>query len=99
MHAGLPHHPVANVLPVRPFNQALLGPFAEHTGVSWHSLAVLAAWGAAGTLVAIWRFRWAPGRSDPPVQSSAGPAQLPVHCWLACTRRTPSAKRFVLLFW
>ena len=47
MHAGLPHHPVANVLPVRPFNQALLGPFAEHTGVSWHSLAVLAAWGAA----------------------------------------------------
>jgi ABC-2 type transport system permease protein len=51
---------VANVLPVRPFSQALLGPFAEHTGVSWHSLAVLAAWGAAGTLVAIWRFRWAP---------------------------------------
>ena len=51
---------VANMLPVRPFNQALLGPFAEHTGVNWHSLAVLAAWGAAGTLVAIWRFRWAP---------------------------------------
>ncbi len=51
---------VANVLPVRPFNQALMGPFAEHTGVSWHSLAVLAAWGAVGTLIAIRRFRWAP---------------------------------------
>jgi len=51
---------VSGLLPVRPFNQALLGPFAEHTGVSWHSLAVLAGWGAAGTLVAIRRFRWDP---------------------------------------
>jgi ABC-2 type transport system permease protein len=51
---------VASILPVRPLNQALLGPFAEHTGVNWHSLAVLAAWGAAGTLIAIRRFRWDP---------------------------------------
>jgi len=51
---------VAGLLPVRPLNQALLGPFAEHTGVNWHSLAVLAAWGAAGTLIALRRFRWAP---------------------------------------
>lgn len=51
---------VANVLPVRPFNQALLGPFAQHTGLNWHSLAVLAAWGAAGALIAIRRFRWEP---------------------------------------
>lgn len=51
---------VAGLLPVRPLNQALLGPFAQHTGVNWHSLAVLAAWGAAGTLIAIRRFRWAP---------------------------------------
>ena len=51
---------VSGLLPVRPLNQALLGPFAQHTGVNWHSLAVLAAWGAIGTLVAIRRFRWAP---------------------------------------
>jgi ABC-2 type transport system permease protein len=51
---------VASVLPVRPLNQALLGPFAEHTGVNWHSLAVLAGWGAIGTVVAIRRFRWEP---------------------------------------
>ena len=52
---------VANVLPVRPFNQALLGPFAGHSGVR-----LATAWpcwppGApTGTLVAIRRFRWAP---------------------------------------
>ena len=51
---------VASVLPVRPFNQALLGPLAQHTGLNWHSLAVLAAWGAIGALVAIRRFRWEP---------------------------------------
>jgi ABC-2 type transport system permease protein len=51
---------VASMLPVRPFNQALLGPFAQHTGVNWHSLAVLAVWGVVGALVAIRRFRWAP---------------------------------------
>jgi ABC-2 type transport system permease protein len=50
----------AGILPVRPFNQALLGPFAEHTGFAWHDLAVLAIWGAAGALVAIRRFRWSP---------------------------------------
>jgi ABC-2 type transport system permease protein len=51
---------VAGLLPVRPLNQALLGPFAEHTGFNWHSLAVLAVWGAAGTLIALRRFRWDP---------------------------------------
>ena len=52
----------ASMLPVRPFNEALLGPLARHTGLNWHSLAVLAAWGAVGTVVAIWRFRWEPRR-------------------------------------
>ncbi|MEV4107880.1 ABC transporter permease [Nonomuraea sp. NPDC049695] len=45
---------VSDVLPVRPFNQALF------TGPTWHSLAVLAVWGLAGALVAIRRFRWDP---------------------------------------
>jgi ABC-2 type transport system permease protein len=51
---------VSGALPVRPFNQALLGPFAEHTGFDWHSLGILLAWGAVGTLIALRRFRWEP---------------------------------------
>ncbi len=51
---------IAGALPVRPFNQALLGPFAQHNGFGWKDLGVLAAWGAVGVLVAIRRFRWDP---------------------------------------
>jgi|HubBroStandDraft_5_1064220.scaffolds.fasta_scaffold01681_6 ABC-2 type transport system permease protein len=51
---------IAGWLPVRPFNEALMGPFAHHTGADWSDLAVLAAWGAIGALVAIRRFRWDP---------------------------------------
>jgi ABC-2 type transport system permease protein len=59
IHSGL----VAGVtaaLPVRPFNEALLGALAQHTGFAWKSLGVLLAWGAAGAVVAIRRFRWEP---------------------------------------
>ena len=38
---------IAGWLPVRPFNEALTGPFAEHSGPSWRHLGVLAAWGVA----------------------------------------------------
>ncbi len=48
-------------LPVRPFNEALTGPLARHTGADWRHLAVLAAWGAVGAVVAVRRFRWDPG--------------------------------------
>ena len=51
---------ITDALPVRPFNQALLGPFAQHSGFDWKSLGVLAVWGAAGAVVAIRRFRWDP---------------------------------------
>ena len=51
---------VSGALPVRPFNQALLGPFAQHTGPDWRNLGVLLAWGAAGAFVAVRRFRWDP---------------------------------------
>ena len=51
---------ISGALPVRPFNLALMGPFAQHTGFDWESLGVLLAWGAAGTLIAIRRFRWDP---------------------------------------
>jgi ABC-2 type transport system permease protein len=51
---------VASWLPVRPFNEALMRPFAEHAGPDWRQLAVVAAWGLAGALAGIRRFRWDP---------------------------------------
>jgi ABC-2 type transport system permease protein len=44
----------------RPFNEALTGPLSRHTGADWRHLAVLAAWGVAGAIVAVRRFRWDP---------------------------------------
>jgi ABC-2 type transport system permease protein len=46
---------------VRPFNEALLGAFAQQAGVAWRELAVLLLWGGVGALVAVRRFRWDPG--------------------------------------
>ena len=51
---------VSGWLPVRPFNEALTGAFAQHTGADWRDLAVLAAWGVVGAGVAVRRFRWDP---------------------------------------
>ena len=51
---------IAGWLPVRPFNEALTGPLAAHTGTDWRHLAVLAAWGGVGAVVAVRRFRWDP---------------------------------------
>jgi ABC-2 type transport system permease protein len=51
---------ISGALPVRPFNEALLAPFAQHAGLDWKNLGVLLAWGTAGALIAIRRFRWNP---------------------------------------
>jgi ABC-2 type transport system permease protein len=51
---------IAGLFPVRPFNQALIGPFARHQGFDWPHLAVLLVWGVAGALIAVRRFRWDP---------------------------------------
>ena len=51
---------VSGWLPVRPFNEALTGAFAQHAGADWRDLAVLAAWGVLGAGVAVRRFRWDP---------------------------------------
>jgi ABC-2 type transport system permease protein len=51
---------IAGWLPVRPFNEALTGPFDQHAGADWRHLSVLAAWGVIGALVAVRRFRWVP---------------------------------------
>ena len=40
--------------------EALMGPFAQHSGFDWKNLGVLLAWGAVGALIAIRRFRWDP---------------------------------------
>jgi ABC-2 type transport system permease protein len=59
IHSALLNN-IAGWLPVRPFNQALTGPFAQHVGADWRDLGVLAIWGGIGAMVAIRRFRWAP---------------------------------------
>ena len=51
---------VTAALPVRPFNDALLAGFSADSGIPWRNLGVLLCWGAAGSLVAIRRFRWDP---------------------------------------
>src|SRR5262249_56412056 len=51
---------VTGWLPIRPFNEALTGPLSRHTGADWRHLAVLAAWGVIGAIVAVRRFRWDP---------------------------------------
>jgi ABC-2 type transport system permease protein len=51
---------IAGFLPVRPFNEALLRAFAQHSGLDWGALGVLLAWGAVGGVVALRRFRWLP---------------------------------------
>ncbi|CAL9411240.1 ABC transporter permease [Streptomyces althioticus] len=51
---------IAGLLPVKPFNDAMLAPFAQGAGFQWRELAVLAAWGVVGALIAVRRFRWDP---------------------------------------
>ena len=54
---------IGAVFPVRPFAAALLAAYNPHTtgsGLRWGDLAVLAAWGVAGLVFAMLRFRWLP---------------------------------------
>ncbi|MFJ8955017.1 ABC transporter permease [Streptomyces sp. NPDC102381] len=60
IHAGT-LNTVAGLLPVRPFNEALLAAMTGASGgYGWKQLAVLAAWGVLGAVVAVRRFRWDP---------------------------------------
>jgi ABC-2 type transport system permease protein len=57
---------VASVFPVKPLFESLLAAFdptATGIGVDWGDLAVVAAWGVAGAVVALRTFRWSPRRS------------------------------------
>jgi ABC-2 type transport system permease protein len=54
---------VADVFPVRHLQQALLKAFNPYTtgaGFAWRDLLIIALWGAAGLVIAVRRFGWAP---------------------------------------
>jgi len=54
---------VADVFPVRHLQQALLkafNPYTTGTGFAWRDLLIIAIWGAAGLVIAVRRFGWAP---------------------------------------
>jgi ABC-2 type transport system permease protein len=56
---------IGAVFPVQPLFDALLiafDPFTSGVGFAWADLAVVAAWGVGGALVALARFRWVPRR-------------------------------------
>lgn len=56
---------VGDLFPVKHLFEAVLtafDPSTTGTGIAWGNLAVIAAWGALGALVAVRRFRWAPRR-------------------------------------
>lgn len=59
IHSGVLNK-IAGLLPVKPFNDAMLAPFAHDGGFQWKQLAVLAAWGVIGALIAVRSFRWDP---------------------------------------
>ncbi len=60
----LPHWLIdVGIFPVRALADALLAAYNPHTtgsGLRWGDLAVLAAWGAAGLIIAMRRFSWLP---------------------------------------
>jgi ABC-2 type transport system permease protein len=61
----LPHWliDVGKIFPVHALADALLAAYNPHTtgpGLRWGDLAVLAAWGAAGLVIAMRRFSWLP---------------------------------------
>ena len=56
---------VASVFPIRPFFEAFFAawdPATSGAGFEWGHLAVVAAWGVAGLVLAIRFFRWTPRR-------------------------------------
>jgi ABC-2 type transport system permease protein len=57
---------IASVFPVAHLNNALFKAFDPATtgsGIAAKDLLILAAWGAAGLIIALWRFSWSPQSS------------------------------------
>ena len=76
---------VGSSFPLKHFANALgdaFNPFLSGSGFAWGDLAVMAAWGLGGVLVALWRFSWEPyaeGRgggavAEPPAAATDAPA-------------------------
>lgn len=91
---------IADLFPLKPYTDALktqFDPFEEGSGWDPAALAIVAAWGVAGTLVAVWAFRrqpravrtHAPGVAGPAARAKTG-APGP-----ASTAGRPSASRLV----
>ncbi|MEU6393001.1 ABC transporter permease [Streptomyces sp. NPDC046939] len=59
VHAELLNN-VAGLLPVKPFNDAIMAAFTQGSEFQWKELGVLAAWGVIGALIAVRSFRWDP---------------------------------------
>jgi ABC-2 type transport system permease protein len=54
---------IGYVFPVHPLAAALLAAYNPHTtgsGLNWGYLAIMAAWGVAGLVIAVRRFSWLP---------------------------------------
>jgi ABC-2 type transport system permease protein len=50
----------ADLFPIRHFFEAFFGAYVTGSGFAWDHLAVVAAWGAGGLLLAVRYFRWTP---------------------------------------
>ncbi len=54
---------IAGVFPVRHLSDALFKAFDPATtgiGIAWTDLLILAVWGIAGLVIALWQFSWSP---------------------------------------
>jgi ABC-2 type transport system permease protein len=54
---------IGSIFPLKHFANALgdaFNPFLPGSGFAWDDLAVMAVWGVAGVVVALWRFSWEP---------------------------------------
>jgi ABC-2 type transport system permease protein len=66
---------IGSIFPLKHFANALgdaFNPFLSGSGFAWRDLAVMAAWGLGGVLVALWRFSWEPYAEGGGVQAAAG---------------------------
>lgn len=60
---------VAWFFPLKHFAHGLRGtfdPFEAGAGFAWDHIAVMLAWGVAGLMIALWRFRWEPRTAGSP---------------------------------
>jgi ABC-2 type transport system permease protein len=59
---------IGDIFPLKPFAQAVqdcFSPFVGPPAVAWTNLAVVAAWGTFGLVIALTRFTWEPSGSAP----------------------------------